>query len=495
MKNRVLSLFLAVVLALGIMVPACADAVNDNPEYQDWSWRGVLDITNIHSISTTEDADGIPLEILHTTAPTTLTLRRDVEVPDLGTCVEKLVDGQWVVVPLTSGTETADGAISAGATYVLDAGTYYLFTANASHCIYIVVEEDSVLPQPPVPETFTDVANDAYYAEPVTWAVINGITSGMGDGLFAPDLPCTRAQIATFLWRTFGSPEPVSTSNPFSDVSPNAYYYKAVLWAVEEGITGGMGGGLFAPDLPCTRAQAVTFLYRSADASPVLSSGSFSDVAANSYYADAVEWAVANGITGGMGGGLFAPDLPCTRAQIVTFLFRHAILAPQEPPLGEEEEEDYPFLDPLDYDLTQYTRDLTTKGYGVYQLDYSSWEDYSVDGYVRNEAGELVDTMVITADGRVFFHVGGRDIWGTVYAYNGADPRPEGWPFWIIELNGLPYYGDMLQLELAVSNMPTVTSTNALGVTGLTTVWDFHWISANCDIFLPPDVSQEQVID
>ena len=243
MKNRVLSLFLAVVLALGIMVPACADAVNDNPEYQDWSWRGVLDITNIHSISTTEDADGIPLEILHTTAPTTLTLRRDVEVPDLGTCVEKLVDGQWVVVPLTSGTETADGAISAGATYVLDAGTYYLFTANASHCIYIVVEEDSVLPQPPVPETFTDVANDAYYAEPVTWAVINGITSGMGDGLFAPDLPCTRAQIATFLWRTFGSPEPVSTSNPFSDVSPNAYYYKAVLWAVEEGITGGMGGG------------------------------------------------------------------------------------------------------------------------------------------------------------------------------------------------------------------------------------------------------------
>ena len=167
---------------------------------------------------------------------------------------------------------------------------------------------------------FSDVPTSAYYYEAVKWAQEKGITGGIGNGLFGPNQPCTRAQIVTFLWRAAGSPEPKAMSS-FADVSTDAYYAKAVAWAVENGITTGTGDGKFSPDATCTRAQSVTFLFR-AIGKLVDSKAEFSDVLTDSYYANAVAWAVENGVTNGIGDGLFGPDNSCTRAQIVTFLFR-----------------------------------------------------------------------------------------------------------------------------------------------------------------------------
>ena len=168
---------------------------------------------------------------------------------------------------------------------------------------------------------FSDVSTSAYYYEAVKWAQEKGITGGIGNGLFGPNQPCTRAQIVTFLWRAAGSPEPKAMSS-FADVSTDAYYAKAVAWAVENGITTGTGDGKFSPDATCTREQAVAFLYRASGSPAVSGSSAFSDVSANAYYADAVAWAEKNGVTGGIGGGLFGSGNTCTRAQIVTFLYR-----------------------------------------------------------------------------------------------------------------------------------------------------------------------------
>ena len=170
-------------------------------------------------------------------------------------------------------------------------------------------------------QIFADVPVDAYCYEAVKWAASEGITGGIGNNLFAPGLPCTRGQIVTFLWRAAGSPAPKSMSS-FADVAEDAYYAKAVAWAVENGITGGTGDGKFSPDATCTRAQAVTFLYRASGSPAVSGSAAFSDVAADAYYASAVKWAEKNGITGGIGGGLFGSGNNCTRGQIVTFLYR-----------------------------------------------------------------------------------------------------------------------------------------------------------------------------
>ena len=183
-----------------------------------------------------------------------------------------------------------------------------------------VTVKGSFVEEAPV-QIFKDVPVDAYYYEAVKWAAEKGITGGVGNGLFAPNQPCTRAQIVTFLWRAAGSPDPKNMSS-FADVPADAFYAKAVAWAVENGITGGTGDGKFSPDATCTRAQSVTFLYRAAGSPAVSGSAEFGDVATNAYYADAVAWAAKNGITGGIGGGLFGSDNDCTRAQIVTFLYR-----------------------------------------------------------------------------------------------------------------------------------------------------------------------------
>ena len=169
---------------------------------------------------------------------------------------------------------------------------------------------------------FVDVKAGDYFYDAVKWAAEKGITSGTDATHFGPNAVCTRAQIVTFLWRTTGSPEPKSTGS-FADVPTDSYYAKAVAWAVENGITGGTGDGKFSPDATCTRAQAVTFLYRASGMPAVSGNAAFSDVATNAYYAAAVKWAEKNGITGGIGGGLFGSDNNCTRAQIVTFLYRN----------------------------------------------------------------------------------------------------------------------------------------------------------------------------
>ena len=168
---------------------------------------------------------------------------------------------------------------------------------------------------------FVDVKASDYFYDAVLWAAEKGVTSGADALHFSPNAPCTRAQIVTFLWRAAGSPAPKNMSS-FADVPADAFYAKAVAWAVENGITGGTGDGKFSPDATCTRAQAVTFLYRASGAPAVSGNAAFSDVAANAYYAAAVKWAEKNGITGGIGGGLFGSNNNCTRAQIVTFLYR-----------------------------------------------------------------------------------------------------------------------------------------------------------------------------
>ncbi len=169
--------------------------------------------------------------------------------------------------------------------------------------------------------SFDDVPAGAYYEEAVAWAAEKGITEGTSANTFAPKALCTRAQVVTFLWRAAGCPEPQNAGS-FADVTAGSYYAKAVAWAIENGITGGTGDGMFSPDAVCTRAQAVTFLYRASAAPAVDGSSSFSDVDADAYYMAAVRWAEQNGITGGIGGGLFGSDLDCTREQIVTFIFR-----------------------------------------------------------------------------------------------------------------------------------------------------------------------------
>ena len=168
---------------------------------------------------------------------------------------------------------------------------------------------------------FYDVPNNAYFYEAVKWAVENGITTGVGNDLFAPEQPCTRAQIVTFLWRAAGSPEPKGAASGMSDVVSGSYYEKAVAWAIENGITTGTTTTMFSPNVTCTRAQAVTFLARALKAKAA-SAAEFSDVPTGSYFADAVAWAAANGVTEGIGGGLFGSDNDCTRGQIVTFLYR-----------------------------------------------------------------------------------------------------------------------------------------------------------------------------
>ena len=169
---------------------------------------------------------------------------------------------------------------------------------------------------------FMDVPAAEYYAEPVAWAVEHGITNGTSRLTFSPLAPCTRGQVVTFLWRANGSPEPKSANNPFVDVKSADYFYKAVLWAVEQGITNGMDLTHFGPETACTRAHVVTFLWRSHNKPAAGTANPFRDVPTGEYYTDAVLWAVAQKITNGMDAAHFGPDNTCLRGQIVTFLYR-----------------------------------------------------------------------------------------------------------------------------------------------------------------------------
>lgn len=169
---------------------------------------------------------------------------------------------------------------------------------------------------------FVDVLPGSYYHDAVLWAVENNITTGTSATTFSPDVSCTRAQSVTFLWRAAGSPAPEASTMPFTDVKTGSYYYNAVLWAVENGITKGTGDTTFSPDATCSRAQIVTFLWRSQNAPEAGAVNPFTDVKAGDYYADAVLWAVKEDVTKGTTDTTFSPDADCTRAQIVTFIWR-----------------------------------------------------------------------------------------------------------------------------------------------------------------------------
>ena len=172
------------------------------------------------------------------------------------------------------------------------------------------------------PSVFTDVKEGAYYVDAVNWAVDKKVTSGKTETTFAPNDSCTRAQAVTFLWRAAGSPEPTASEMTFTDVKADSYYDKAVLWAVENKITSGMSDTLFAPDATCSRSQIVTFLYRMQNSPESKAENPFTDVKADAYYANAVLWAVENGMTTGASATTFDPAGDCTRGQIVTFLYR-----------------------------------------------------------------------------------------------------------------------------------------------------------------------------
>ena len=197
--------------------------------------------------------------------------------------------------------------------------SYTFENVSRTHTIEVIFMKANGNPQTGV---FVDVATGSYYEDAVDWAVENGITQGTDDTHFSPDGICTRAQAVTFLWRAAGSPAPKSSAMPFTDVPAGSYYYNAVLWAVENGISKDTSDTAFSPDKTCTRAQIVTFLWRSQNAPAAGSSNPFADVAASDYYAGAVLWAVKNDITKGTGATTFSPDADCTRAQIVTFLWR-----------------------------------------------------------------------------------------------------------------------------------------------------------------------------
>lgn len=173
-----------------------------------------------------------------------------------------------------------------------------------------------------MPVSFTDVHEGDYFYSPVLWAVRNNITSGTSATTFSPDATVNCGQTVTFLWRANGSPKPSSQENPFTDVSAGSYYYQAVLWAVEKGITTGVTSTTFAPDALCTRGQATMLLWRASGSPQVSKAHPFRDVAEDAYYEDAVNWAVHSGVTQGTTGSTFAPQDVCTRAQIVTFLYR-----------------------------------------------------------------------------------------------------------------------------------------------------------------------------
>ena len=197
--------------------------------------------------------------------------------------------------------------------------SYTFKNVTKDHTIEVVFMKANGNPQTGV---FVDVPEGSYYEEAVDWAVEKGITTGTGNNYFTPDGICTRAQAVTFLWRVAGSPTPKTEAMPFEDVLDGSYYYEAVLWAVENGITVGTSATTFSPELTCSRAHIVTFLWRAANSPSVKTDNPFTDVAADAYYIDAVLWAVKHKITVGTTLSTFSPDEGCTRAQIVTFLYR-----------------------------------------------------------------------------------------------------------------------------------------------------------------------------
>ena len=242
--------------------------------------------------------------------------------PSTTTTTRVYVTASSLAVRATASTNGAKlGSLARGAavdTYGLNNGWYTIkFNGQTA---YISAQYTSKTA--PSVAGFTDVPAGQYYSTPVSWAVKQGITSGTTATTFSPNRTCTRAEIVTFLWKAAGSPS-VSASNPFTDVKSSDYYYKAVLWAIKNGVTSGTSATTFSPNAKCTRGQVVTFMWSWAGKPTTSNSISFRDVVSNAYYYKAVKWAVKNNITSGTSATTFSPNNVCTRAEVVTFLYRY----------------------------------------------------------------------------------------------------------------------------------------------------------------------------
>ena len=227
-------------------------------------------------------------------------------------------------VALTEGvrvTTPAGGAVSQQPVRIPawgnDQHPYYTYTVLDSRG---AIAQSAALGLPPT--AFRDVPSGQYYAVPVAWAAAQGVTTGTSETTFSPDATCTRGQVVTFLWRAAGSPTPRSAANAFTDVKPSDYYYNAVLWAVENGITNGTDASHFSPNATCTRGHVVTFLHRFEHSPAVAGANPFTDVKTADYFYSPVLWAVSRGVTNGMSATTFSPGAACTRGQVVTFLYR-----------------------------------------------------------------------------------------------------------------------------------------------------------------------------
>ena len=249
------------------------------------------------------------------------------EIPDgLAPTLTVYCDG-WDNASVSFDGRTLASSFAGGAvSFTAKEGGVYTITRASAPARPSVPSVPSAPEEPDGPETpdapaFSDVPGDSYYAGAVAWAVGAGITEGTGENSFSPDAYCTRAQVITFLWRAANRPDAGSLSG-FGDVDADEYYAAAVRWAVSEGITTGVADGTFAPNMAVTRAQFVVMLYRAAGEPDVGATSEFDDVEPSSYYAKAVAWASAHGITDGTGERTFSPDAVCTRAQIVTFMYR-----------------------------------------------------------------------------------------------------------------------------------------------------------------------------
>ncbi|GAB2044570.1 hypothetical protein AGATL06_10670 [Agathobaculum sp. TL06] len=313
MKKRLLSLILAVALCMGLTVPAFAAQAGDTTLTDIHGWQYTLSQPIIGTETVQDVIMGDEFTVFLVPAGTVLT----VDTPR-GFCVSTYDE--------TKGWRT---------TYELYADTLALETGKTVMCVqsdgsvytgeqrtaFRAVEQGGSTTQPAQDtetETgFSDVKSGAYYADAVAWAVEQGITTGTSDTTFSPEELCTRGQIITFLWRAAGSPEPQSMAGYFADVSRDSYYFKATQWANEQGMTTGIG---FDPDYSCTRADAVDFMWKMDGKPEAAAPAAFTDVP--DYYADAVAWAVEQGVTTGTSDTTFSPSDTCTRGQIVTFLYR-----------------------------------------------------------------------------------------------------------------------------------------------------------------------------
>ena len=329
MKKQITSWLLVLVLCLGLTVPAAA--AEEKVTVGDKAYETVLDAI----LSEKEDK------------PVTVALSGDVALTAAVVLGESKVDDKTVTVASHNVTVDLNGYTLTGAkdSAVFEVQEGYTLTivdnseaktgklvSDAEEAVVVAEgatynalpageEETPVEPEKPV-NPFTDVAETSAYYEGILWAVEKGITTGRTETTFVPGEDCTEANILTFLWRAAGSPEPETRAMPFNDVPVGSYYYDAVLWAVENGITKGTSDTTFSPNMICTRAQIVVFLWRSEKSPAAGTANPFADVKSTAYYADAVLWAVKENITKGTTSTTFSPNADCTRAQIVTFLWR-----------------------------------------------------------------------------------------------------------------------------------------------------------------------------